>query len=550
MTTFTFKRWGLGAGLAGVLGASFAAGCSLIAAGELDGKPGEGGGGGATASGSSSRSASHGSGEASGSTASGSGGGGGDVASATSGPAGSSSGAGAADAGCDAKVESDPKNCGQCGHECVVGSNVSSTSCEDGECAVVCSSGYGHCVGAADGCETQLGTKTRCGACDDSCPTGSLCVGGSCTATSAWQAISTASAPAARQMAASAWISSGSVLGAFLWGGAGASGDLADGAIYDNADDAWVDVVATGGPGARNQASAVWSGAAVIVWGGGTGTSGNAVLATGGRYDPVARTWKTTATSGAPAARRGHFAAWTGARMLVWGGTSASGALLGDGGLYDPKTNTWSPMAAPPAAVAARTGVAVTWTGAELVLFGGRGTGAPMMVSNEGYAYDPSTNQWSTYPPAGATGAPPSPRANAFLGFGGGRLLIWGGRDQMGNPLGDGAVWTASTNAWAATPGSMGGGGPARAAPFGEIGWGAYNPWKSTAVLVGGVGAMPPKDYKVDTTILTLLGWQQGKNPSAEHGFGVSVWTGEEMILFSGLDKNGKLITGGERYVP
>jgi hypothetical protein len=66
---------------------------------------------------------------------------------------------------------------------------------------------------------------------------------------------------------------------------------------------------------------------------------------TGGRYNPSTNTWTATTTTGAPTARTGHTAVWTGTEMIVWGGTTSSGYGNNAGGRYNPATNTWT---APP----------------------------------------------------------------------------------------------------------------------------------------------------------------------------------------------------------
>jgi hypothetical protein len=67
----------------------------------------------------------------------------------------------------------------------------------------------------------------------------------------------------------------------------------------------------------------------MVVWGG----YGGADLNSGGRYDPATDTWKATTTVNAPEARELHTAVWTGSAMLVWGGI-LNGAYLDTGGRY------------------------------------------------------------------------------------------------------------------------------------------------------------------------------------------------------------------------
>ena len=91
-------------------------------------------------------------------------------------------------------------------------------------------------------------------------------------------------------------------------------------------------------PVARFDHVAVWTGSEMIlVWGGcgaATGCIGTH-LASGGRYDPTKDTWTAMTSTGAPAARSNATAVWTGSEMIVWGGNNS--AVLGSGGRYDPE---------------------------------------------------------------------------------------------------------------------------------------------------------------------------------------------------------------------
>src|SRR6185369_13864671 len=54
--------------------------------------------------------------------------------------------------------------------------------------------------------------------------------------------------------------------------------------------------------------------------------------------------WRAGATAGAPAARSGHTAVWTGTKMIVWGGNDNSNNL-NTGGQYDPVADSWTATA-------------------------------------------------------------------------------------------------------------------------------------------------------------------------------------------------------------
>jgi alpha-tubulin suppressor-like RCC1 family protein len=84
--------------------------------------------------------------------------------------------------GCETNLGS-PQSCGACGVVCALAH--ATPSCEGGSCAIgSCDLGFADCNGnAADGCETELGTSTDCGACGAACDlphASESCTGGSC----------------------------------------------------------------------------------------------------------------------------------------------------------------------------------------------------------------------------------------------------------------------------------------------------------------------------------------------------------------------------------
>ena len=65
---------------------------------------------------------------------------------------------------------------------------------------------------------------------------------------------------------------------------------------------------------------------------------------TGGSSDLLNGTWDATSLSNAPSARWLHAAVWTGAEMIVWGGRADLEVLnhAPQGGRYDLEANTWN----------------------------------------------------------------------------------------------------------------------------------------------------------------------------------------------------------------
>jgi hypothetical protein len=128
-----------------------------------------------------------------------------------------------------------------------------------------------------------------------------------------------------------------------VWGGvmatASAFGNEAltnTGSIYDSELNTWSRMTMTNAPQARNRAPFVWTGTRVIVWGGAIVSMDGQPSGTGGVYEPGTDTWVTITSANAPLARKSHTAVWTGEAMLIWGGDGKNTGWLRDGALYYP----------------------------------------------------------------------------------------------------------------------------------------------------------------------------------------------------------------------
>lgn len=115
----------------------------------------------------------------------------------------------------------------------------------------------------------------------------------------------------------------------------------------------------------------------MIVWGGYSGPW----LNTGGIYDPELDTWTPTSTEGAPTRRTGHYAVWTGRKMIIWGGheqTNYVGVYKGSGSQYDPVTDSWAPTSGINAPTMRNFQEAYSfyrptvWTGSQMIIWGGK----------------------------------------------------------------------------------------------------------------------------------------------------------------------------------
>ena len=206
--------------------------------------------------------------------------------------------------------------------------------------------------------------------------------------------------------------------------GTGAAGSVRVTALPSRAE-AWSGATATtGAPAARYGHSATWTGREMIVWGGRLASiGGGAFLGDGAGYDPATDSWRgPIASDGAPSPRNGHAAAWTGRELIIWGGQGATGAYLSDGALYDPLFDRWRPMSSV-GAPSPRETMAAAWTGTELLVWGGSAFGAPLA---DGARYDPSTDTWRSMSSAGA----PAARTKMASAFTGSELLILGWPDR------------------------------------------------------------------------------------------------------------------------
>jgi hypothetical protein len=179
-----------------------------------------------------------------------------------------------------------------------------------------------------------------------------------------------------------------------VWGGriSGAGDVLQSGGRYDPVSDVWTPTSESGAPSAREVHTAVWSGAEMIVWGGRDYVAGSPhVFNAGARYDPLGDSWAPISLAGAPPARQGHTAVWTGSEMIVWGGFAA-GTYFDGGGRYLPSMDSWVPMTLAGAPYPRTEHVAV-WSGSEMLVWAGYGGGGS--YNESGGRFDPLRNRWT-----------------------------------------------------------------------------------------------------------------------------------------------------------
>jgi hypothetical protein len=168
-----------------------------------------------------------------------------------------------------------------------------------------------------------------------------------------------------------------------VWGGYDALNALADGAMYDPSNDTWTPISLTNGPHSRLVHQAAWTGTKMIIWGG-MNPSARSQYNTGALYDPSNDTWSSITTIDAPSGRSwGPSSAWVGDSFIVWGGFTDSGATsTNTGGVYSPKTQTWQATTLNSYTPIARAYCKSVWTGSKFIVWGGSTT-------NTGGIYSP-----------------------------------------------------------------------------------------------------------------------------------------------------------------
>ena len=336
-----------------------------------------------------------------------------------------------------------------------------------------------------------------------------------------WMPISTVGAPTSAGGHTLIWTGTAMI----VWG----AYPTTTGGRYDTATDTWSPTSTVGAPDPRSNFSAVWSGTEMIVWG---GFDGGTYLSSGARYDPVTDTWRSISALGAPSPRGFHAAVWADNLMIVWGGYDGnSAAPLATGARYDPQTDTWSLMSSShgPSGRYAHT---ATWTGHEMLIWGGLGTGA----QNSGARYDPRTDVWTTIT---ATNAP-APRFDHTAVWTGRLLLVWGGVSE-GEILESGGRYDPLNDSWTPTATST--------RPTPRNGHSAV--WTGNEMIVwGGLNLVSPLDsgasYDPLTADWTAISTVNAPFRRSDH---VAVWTGSVMVVWGGVTGEDHGGTGG-RYDP
>ncbi|MCC7510938.1 MAG: putative Ig domain-containing protein [Planctomycetes bacterium] len=198
-------------------------------------------------------------------------------------------------------------------------------------------------------------------------------------------------------------------------------------------------MTSTGAPPARTDHTAVWTGSRMIVFG---GRDGSTYFNDTYSYDPVGNAWTTLSASGAPGARALHTAVWTGSEMIVFGGHDAAQVPFKDGAAYDPSANTWRALSAAPGTLAGRERHKAVWGGSMMLVWGGFDDAGNDLY--DGATYDPVGDTWGSIT---ASSAPNVQAYQSTVVWTGSELFVWGGNI---NAYMDGATWDPVSNTWTA----------------------------------------------------------------------------------------------------
>jgi N-acetylneuraminic acid mutarotase len=215
----------------------------------------------------------------------------------------------------------------------------------------------------------------------------------------------------------------------------------------------WTDLAAP--PEVRSDAAVAWTGEQLLMWGGrvpNLSTGVESLESDGFAFDAETGVWQPMTRS--PLAGRGKAAsAWTGTELLVWGGMGSGIRGSGikrydDGAAYDPRRRTWRPL--PPAPISARAPFSV-WTGEELIVWGTAVRDIPIL--RDGAAYNPATDSWRTI----ADG--PVALTDATAVWTGDEMIVFGAAlSQLDNspqtPTAVGAGYDPATDTWRRLPDS------------------------------------------------------------------------------------------------
>lgn len=215
---------------------------------------------------------------------------------------------------------------------------------------------------------------------------------------------------------------------------------IPEGGIFNPDNMSWSDIRTAGAPLRYSGHSAVWTGSQMIVWGGKPlpGANGSAIGETneGGIWDLATNSWTAMRVAGAPSARTLHQAIWTGDAMLIFGGNeNLQRGIKGTGGVFKPSSNSWSQLIVAETAPQ-RTDHTALWTGSEMLVWGGKqSSSANSFNIVNGIGADGRSIRAISAPSA------PAPRSGHSAVWTGMSMIVFGGTLEDGRKAADGGLF-------------------------------------------------------------------------------------------------------------
>jgi hypothetical protein len=286
----------------------------------------------------------------------------------------------------------------------------------------------------------------------------------------------------------------------------------------------------------RTDHTAVWTGNEMLVWGGESWPSETADDGAGAAYDPVANSWRILPA--APISRRsGHVATFTGDEMLIWGGSrteSGQTIRLSDGAAYNADTNAWRRLSSSP--LHGSSGFVGAWSGEEWIVVEANRPEAPGQTSGAAAAYDPARDSWRRI-------------ANAPLRPGWAATATWTGNSLVVIRFSDdgssGAQLDLKADTWKVIPinSSLG----SQAYPFATLTPRGILVTRDTIQDAGGIRAEPAASLYDPNT----MEWRTVAAPPPQLPFGPPVYA-DGLVVYYGPGGNSSWVysTDDNRWFP
>lgn len=359
------------------------------------------------------------------------------------------------------------------------------------------------------------------------------------TLTQGWQTI--ADAPPGNARYDYTFLLSGNK--ALIWGGIGSGNSALDtGLIYNFTSNSWTQMSPSGLSGRYGHSAVLADSNNMIIWGGTGG--GSIYYGDGKKYNISGDSW--TNISSGPSARAFHAAGFSGGYMFIWGGKD-NWDVLGSGAKYYVSGDSWTSLY-DGGAPTARYDYGITWTGTEVIVFGGY---FPSICYDNGKKYTLSNDTWSSI--ADSTGTLEGRSLPAFHYWPSGQsVIVWGGYDSSWANLGDGGIYNVSSNSWTYINPSSDTDTPSPRSYFAS----AWDPTSEKMYVWGGYIDNYPY-YANDGAIYDPSNltdpWQPiaiDVNTPSERAMVLGVWTGSKFIVWGGENPNWETINTGGIYDP